>query len=118
MTIQLAIQFFKKHMPIITRRDPYAGPKTFMTWVFQEAISALEKQIPKKVDEDECECIVCNSAIDEKYASGLWDLAGEICENLFSDSEKEQDTVYYCLREWLEKQPYCPKCGQARNWSD
>lgn len=27
MTIQLAIQFFKKHMPIITRRDPYAGQK-------------------------------------------------------------------------------------------
>ena len=49
MTIQMAIQFFKKHMPIITRRDPYAGPKTFMTWVFQEAISALEKQIPKSL---------------------------------------------------------------------
>ncbi len=48
MTILMAIQFFKKHMPIITQRDPYAGPKTLMTWVFQEAISALEKQIPKK----------------------------------------------------------------------
>lgn len=89
MTIQLAIQFFKKHMPIITRRNPYAGPKTFMTWVFQEAISALEKQMPMQITEVH---------VDEY-----------ICPACGAENSCEQGIV---------EDKFCPECGQALDWSD
>lgn len=84
------------------------------------AISALEKQIPKKVNRDEYECPICNSEIDESDAGGLWDLAAEICDSIFGKYNyvDEQETVYNCLRDWIERQPFCPRCGQALDWSD
>ena len=82
----------------------------------QAIIETLEKQISRKPDcEDEYDCPVCNSAIDEADAGGLWDLAAEICDSIFGRYEycDEQDTVYGCLRDWIERQSYCPLCGQA-----
>lgn len=56
-------------------------------------------------------CVICNSEIDEKYADGLWDLAGEICKELICDYGDEQDIVYNILRNFIERQNYCPRCG-------
>lgn len=67
-------------------------------------------------------CVICNSEIDEKEAGGIWDLAAEICEELNIDSgelineyESNQDCIYSCIRSYLEKQNYCPKCGAKMN---
>lgn len=57
-------------------------------------------------------CVICNSEIDEKGAGGIWDLAGEICEVLMIENEhEEQDTMYNIIRDYIERQSYCPKCG-------
>lgn len=56
-------------------------------------------------------CVICNSEIDEKYAGGLWDLAGEICNELLYFYSDEQDIVYNILRNFIERQNYCPYCG-------
>lgn len=57
-------------------------------------------------------CVICNSELDEKYASGLWDLAGEICSIICPECDHdEQDTVYNLIRNYIEAQNYCPNCG-------
>lgn len=73
----------------------------------------------KKFNEN---CVICNSEIDEKEAGGIWDLAAEICEELnidneelINDFETNQDCIYTCIRNYLEKQNYCPKCGAKMN---
>lgn len=59
-------------------------------------------------------CVICNSEIDEKYANGLWDLAGEICGIFLSHYDNEQGDVYYILRNFIENQNYCCSCGAKR----
>ena len=66
-------------------------------------------------DVNESDCTICNSELDEKYAGGIWDLAGEICEVLMLDNENdEQDTIYNIIREYIEKQNYCCNCGKPK----
>lgn len=66
-------------------------------------------------------CVICNSEIDDKEAGGIWDLAAEISEELNIDGEElineyesNQDCIYNCIRHYLEKQNYCPKCGAKK----
>lgn len=61
-------------------------------------------------------CVICNSEIDEKYAGGIWDLAGEITDIICPECDHdEQDTVYNIIRNYLEKQNYCCACGAKRS---
>ena len=62
-------------------------------------------------------CVICNSEIDEAEAGGLWDLAAEICNELYGylNYDSEQDTVYNIIRNYIEKQNYCPACGIKRS---
>lgn len=40
------------------------------------------------------ECVLCNSELDEKYAGGIWDLVGTICDEILDDCEHEyQDRI-------------------------
>ena len=61
-------------------------------------------------------CVICNSAIDEAGAEGLWDLAAYICNELYGylNYDNEQDTVYNIIRNYIEKQNYCCSCGTKR----
>lgn len=62
-------------------------------------------------------CIICNCEIDEAEAGGLWDLAAEVCNELFGYLNycDEQDTVYHIIRNYIEKQNYCCACGTKRS---
>ena len=62
-------------------------------------------------------CVICNSEIDEAEVGGLWDLAAEICNELFGYLNycDEQDTVYNIIRNYIERQNYCPDCGIKRS---
>ena len=61
---------------------------------------------------DDENCVICNSELGEKYAGGIWDLAGEICSIICPECDHdEQDTVYNIIRNYIEAQNYCPKCG-------
>lgn len=62
-------------------------------------------------------CVICNSEIDEAEVGGLWDLAAEICNELFGYLNycDEQDTVYNIIRNYIERQNYCPACCIKRS---
>ena len=84
-----------------------------------EDIYPKEKSEVGKYNEN---CVICNCEIDEAEAGGIWDLAAKICEELNIDSgelineyESNQDCIYSCIRSYLEKQNYCPKCGAKMN---
>lgn len=59
-------------------------------------------------------CVICNSELDEKYADGIWDLAGEVCSLFGTNGDNKQDSVYYVVRQYIEKQNYCCNCGVSR----
>lgn len=50
---------------------------------------------------------------DDASVGGLWDLAVEICNEikLIYDYRVDRDIVYRLLREYIERQNYCPHCG-------
>jgi len=71
------------------------------------------------VDEDNENCVICNSNIDEKGTGGIWDLAAEICDeigvvpdHLVTKYMSVQDCVYSTIRDYLEHLDYCPNCGR------
>jgi hypothetical protein len=69
----------------------------------------------RRFTNDNENCIICNSNLDEKYADGIWDLAATICEDIIDDKEYEcQENIYCLIREYIERQNYCPCCGVKR----
>ena len=61
---------------------------------FDLAISALEKQIPKKVT----------------YDYGLNETRCPECKTIFGYAEEGEDDEYYA--------PYCYECGQCLDWEE
>lgn len=58
-------------------------------------------------------CPICNCDVDEKGSGGLWDLAGEICDEICSETDhNEQDTVYGIIRNFIESEKFCSRCGK------
>ena len=96
------------------------GPFDHYTDGYDECIDRINEQPTADVVEVKHgmneNCVICNSEIDEKYAGGIWDLAGEIAEIICPECDHdEQDTIYNMIRNYLENQKYCPACGVKRS---
>ena len=93
MDIQGAIQILKDIYPspkqIVTGEYPHVADSLDM------AIQALEKQIPKKPQE---QYNWCDFTEKERHVNDRW-----FCE---------------CQYPLLESETYCPNCGQAIDWED
>lgn len=77
-----------------------------------------EYEVKHRNTEDES-CVICNSELDEKYAGGLWDLAGKICNVICPECDHdEQDTVYNLIRNYIESSNFCPNCGAKMDGKD
>lgn len=69
----------------------------------------------RKFTNNDENCIICNSELDDICAGGLWDLADKIIDklNIWYDNKKHT-IVYNLIREYIERQNYCPYCGKRR----
>lgn len=60
-------------------------------------------------------CIICgNHDLDDGYANGIWNLAGEIANALNLYDGDEQDKIHSIIQNFLVSEPYCPRCGRDR----
>lgn len=85
MNIEKAIETLQNYSPC-SQENLYQA--------HQVAISALEKQIPKKVT----------------YDYGLNETRCPECKTIFGYAEEGEDDEYYA--------PYCYECGQCLDWEE